>query len=406
MASVIIESTKSGRKRYRVAFRDEHGVRKAIRLVGVSKRDAGEIASKVQAIVSARISGAPLANAVAEWLAGIGDELHGKLSAAGLCGGRRLATLEEFVESLIAEWEAAPAEARPALSTITNRKQTRDKLFASLGKQSLVRNLTAEHAAAWREGLVRKHAAATVAKHVKIAKLFFREAEDRGYLEKSPFAKLVAGDDSNDERKAYVPAADVEKLMDVAPDCEWRLLIALARFGGLRTPSESLRLRWADINWADGTMRVTTPKTAKQGKASRIVPLFEELLPYLLDAREVAPADAEFSIMRYRDLGTNLGTHLERLVERPGLVRWPRLWHALRASRATDLADRFPSHVAADWLGHTEEIAKKNYRSVTPEHMAMARGDAGGGAQGRGITPRRPLHPQQETPRNPVLLGV
>lgn len=211
----------------------------------------------------------------------------------------------------------------------------------------------------------------------------------RGFLDSSPLEKLVAGDDSNAERKAYVSTDDTAKILEVAPDADWRLLIALARLGGLRTPSESLRLRWSDIDWAAGTMLVSSPKTAKQGKGSRVVPIFEELLPHLRDAHEVAAEGSFYCVERYRGAQTNLRTHLLRLIDRAGLETWPRLWHALRASRATDLADRFPSHVAAAWLGHTEEIAKRNYSSVTPEHLAAARGETtadrlGDGAQGVG----------------------
>jgi len=44
----------------------------------------------------------------------------------------------------------------------------------------------------------------------------------------------------------------------------------------------------------------------------------------------------------------------------------------LRASRATELADAFPSHVASAWLGHTEAIADAHYRQVTEEHFVKA----------------------------------
>ena len=44
----------------------------------------------------------------------------------------------------------------------------------------------------------------------------------------------------------------------------------------------------------------------------------------------------------------------------------------LRASRATELADFFPSHVCAAWLGHTEKIADAFYRQVTDEHFTRA----------------------------------
>lgn len=394
MASVWTDETQGGKRRYRVVFTDEHGKRKTIRLSGVNKAGAAEVASKVQGIVSARISGAPLPNAVAEWLANLGDELHSKLTAAGLCDPRRSISLAAFVDGLIADWEGRQGKAKPAARTVINWKAARGKLCEYFPEDRQLSEFTTEHAKAWRVWLTEKHAPATVSAHVKRAKQFFREAVEQGYLLASPFEGLIAGDDSNAERKAYVSTDDAQKLIDAAPDAEWRLLIALARYGGLRTPSETLRLRWCDINWEAGTMRVTSPKTAKQGKGSRLVPLFEELLPHLLEAREVAPADAVYCVTRYRDGESNLRTQLGRIIDRAGLEAWPRLWHALRASRATDLCDRFPSHCAAEWLGHTEEVARKNYRSVTPEHMALARGEA----------PTR--HPGQDTNQEPAGGGA
>ncbi len=57
---------------------------------------------------------------------------------------------------------------------------------------------------------------------------------------------------------------------------------------------------------------------------------------------------------------------------------WPRSWVNLRSSRATELADIFPSKVAADWLGHTEAIADKHYRQTTREHFErVIKGESG-----------------------------
>ena len=36
------------------------------------------------------------------------------------------------------------------------------------------------------------------------------------------------------------------------------------------------------------------------------------------------------------------------------------------------VADRFPSHIRAAWLGHSEKIADDFYRQVTDEHFAKA----------------------------------
>jgi hypothetical protein len=54
------------------------------------------------------------------------------------------------------------------------------------------------------------------------------------------------------------------------------------------------------------------------------------------------------------------------------LEPWSKLFQNLRATRATELADEFPPHVAADWLGHSTMIADKHYRQTTADHFARA----------------------------------
>ena len=54
-------------------------------------------------------------------------------------------------------------------------------------------------------------------------------------------------------------------------------IFSLARFGGLRTPSEMLLLRWADVDWERGRLLIRSPKTEHhEGKDSRLVPIFPE----------------------------------------------------------------------------------------------------------------------------------
>ena len=47
----------------------------------------------------------------------------------------------------------------------------------------------------------------------------------------------------------------------------------LARFGGLRSPNETTRLRWSDVDFAAD--RITIPSNTKTG--SRVLPLFPEI---------------------------------------------------------------------------------------------------------------------------------
>jgi integrase len=58
-------------------------------------------------------------------------------------------------------------------------------------------------------------------------------------------------------------------VIDACPDWEWRLLVALARFGGFRVPSEATRLRWQDIDWDRERIKIRSPKAEHhKGKAT------------------------------------------------------------------------------------------------------------------------------------------
>jgi len=189
----------------------------------------------------------------------------------------------------------------------------------------------------------------------------------------NPFAGMTAAVQANRQRDFFVSREQAAKVLDACPDHEWRLLFALARFGGLRTPSEPLRLRWQDVDWACGKMTVSSPKTEHHpGHAQRLVPLFPELVPFLRENFEQAQVGAEYCITRYRNAASNLRTQLHRIIRRAGFEPWPKLWQNLRATRETELAETFPVHVASAWLGNTVQVASKHYLQVTDDHFQQA----------------------------------
>ena len=59
-------------------------------------------------------------------------------------------------------------------------------------------------------------------------------------------------------------------------------------------------------------------------------------------------------------------------MRRAGLKAWPRLWHNLRASRETELAESFPAHVVCEWIGNSQRVAAEHYLQVTDEHFRRA----------------------------------
>lgn len=135
-------------------------------------------------------------------------------------------------------------------------------------------------------------------------------------------------------------------------------------------------------DWDAGRIVVTSPKTEHHpGKGSRVIPLFAELRPILAEAFGPASEGAVYMVderMRASAQGNagwrncNLRTQFERIIRRAGLTLWPWLFHNLRSSRQTELAEQFPSHVVCDWLGNSEDVARKHYFQTTDDHFAQA----------------------------------
>jgi integrase len=190
----------------------------------------------------------------------------------------------------------------------------------------------------------------------------------------SPFADVKGGAATDKARRVFVTREVTAKVLDACPDAGWRLVVALARFAGIRIPSELLLLTWDDILWDEGKFRVRSPKTEHhEGKGERWVPIFPELRPYLEAAFEAAPEGAVHLVGRRND-GVNLRTRLLRIIRRAGCTPWPKLFVNLRASRETELVAVYPLHVVCAWLGNSELIAHKHYLQVTDADFRHAAG--------------------------------
>lgn len=370
-----------GRYVYRVSFYDKNGERRFIRLGEIRKNLAQSIAVHVQALADLSYAGQLPDAEQSAWLVKVGKELGDKLAAVGLIAAKEqpaeaaATELAAFLDTYI----AGRTDVKPW--TKTNLKQARNNLVAYFGQERPLASITAGEADEFRRNLLTRLAENTVRRHCGRAKQFFRAAVRKKLLAENPFGDMRdCGVRANRDRDHFVSRQDAQKVLDACPDAEWRLIFALARYGGLRTPSELLELHWGDIDWERSRMTVRSPKTEHHdGRGMRIVPLFPELRPYL-DAVYFSPnAEAEFVVTRCRNKGVNLRTQLERIITAAGLKPWPKLFHNLRASRATELAAEYPAHVAAEWLGHSTLIASKHYWRVTDGDFERAIGKPGAG---------------------------
>ena len=196
-------------------------------------------------------------------------------------------------------------------------------------------------------------------------------------IAENPFAKIKAGAQRNTSRKHFVDRETITRVLEACPDAEWQLIVVLARYGGLRIPSELVGLTWADIDWERNRFRVKVPKKEHlDGHGERVIPIFPEIRPYLEKAFDEAPEGSGLVVPRARFGNMNLRTGLQRILKRASVDAWPKLFQNLRASRETELMRTHPAHVVYSWLGNSREVAQDHYLMVTDEDYDRAAGSA------------------------------
>ena len=391
-----------------IQFVDGDGKRKTVRLGKISEKKAKTVCTRVQELLVTKMIGDSMERDLAGWLTSIDATLQNKLAAVGLCNARESALLQPFIKSYI--------DGRTDVKSATKEvwRQGERWLVEFFGADKPMRDITPGDADRYKVHLIgNKLAPMTIHKRLQFASQIFRAAMRRRLVAESPFADVTVKA-SMPNRERFITADETTKLLAACPNHDWKAIVALARYGGLRCPSEVLSLRFQDIDWDAGRIVVPSPKTEHHaGKASRVIPLFPELRPILAEALNLAPKGAVYVVderMRASSQGKagwrncNLRTTFQKIVTGAGLTAWPRLFHNLRSSRQTELAEQFPSHVVCDWLGNSEDVASKHYLQTTDDHYARAAGDRSEAKQNpkqpAAVSNRRDSPPAKSNPSN------
>jgi len=372
--------------RRRILFSGTDGKRKTLRLGRTPKKSAETIRTHVEHLLTCRIAGTAPPDATARWVAGLGDDLHERLSRVGLVEPRGAGwTLGEMLDSFFATLGVRD-------STLITYDQTRRCLVEYFGAGRPIESITALDCERWRAWLAESLAPATVSKRVKTARQVFSCAIRWERLDRNPFEGVRAGHQRNHERSKYVDRETIGAVLDACPDARWRAIVGLCRYAGLRCPSEVGLLCWEDVSWDRGRLTIKSPKTAgHDGHAVRVAPIAPELRPLLLEMFETVEPGTK-AVVPGLGAAVNLRTQLLRIIARAGVEPWPRLFQNLRASCATDWTECHPAHAVAKWLGHSPMIAAEHYLQVRDHHFDDAAG------LGSGSTSEATQNPTQHPP--------
>ena len=246
MASIA--NDPNGRRRIQFVAPDES--RKTIRLGKCDRKSAEAIARHVEALLAAKIGGQPIPRDTAVWLAGIGSSLRDKLAAVGLVEPlQRLSAGEYF-----ASWLAGKKASGHKPTSLRAWGQTAAALIERFGGRPLA-SLTHADGEAFRSAMQgRGLRATTIHKRLGHARQMLEDAVRLGHVPANPWTHVRQRSGDPSERRAYVPIVDAERVIEHCPSVLWKLLVALARFGGLRVPSEAFSLTWGDVDWERGRL--------------------------------------------------------------------------------------------------------------------------------------------------------
>jgi site-specific recombinase XerD len=364
---------KDGANGWRIRFIDGQGIRKTVRLGKMSKPSAESICRHVAELASSKASGQPVARQTALWLPTIEKPLYQKLMRVGLVENQEFPPLDKFLTDHI---ERGRTSSRKAAAEGTKKKWRSAKahIVKFFGADQDMRGITevdVEKFRVWLEDQpVKDHTLAenTIRSVMACSKMFFNVALRQGFVLKNPFSGEASTTKENRKRDFYVKPDVARKIMDACPTTEWKLMIALWRFAGLRK-TEIYHLRWSGVLWDAGKMKVSSPKTSHHaGCEERFVPI-GDILPWLRAAFE-QPGTGDRIITNYTETNCNLDKPLKKILTSAGIIAWPKLFQNMRASCETDWLDRgISAHVVANWIGHSVKIQVSHYAQVDAHHF-------------------------------------
>lgn len=359
-----------------VTFKAPNGKRQTIRLGKATASQADDFKQQVELLqVCHRLGSAPQAKTI-EWLTLLSDDLHDKLSNCGLIERRGARTVAELVA-----WHAGRRPRKGSTQRLVNNAHASIQKY--LGPQRKLHSIKPDDIAkfrAWLETDGKKKGGpmmpTTVSGICRRCRGMFQAAVTEGWIPNNPFRLERDWTNTNPDRDVYIPRIDFEAVLEEATDDLTRLIFSLARYAGLRSPSEVFPLEWSWVNWEHNTLFVKAPKTERyETHESRIVPLAEEVLRYLRPLFDRAVEGETHIVGGLAITRTAIANRLEAACRRANIVMWPKPFVNLRASCEHDWLEEHPINVVAAWMGHSPETMLKHYNRVAKEQSARLGGE-------------------------------
>ena len=347
------------------------GQRKTIPLgAKYTQKTATELKGIVETLLHYGNNGIPILDKrTSAWIESASAEIREKLAKAGLIDMPHSHTLKELWDAFLEHKRIEQRIGQIKEATFHQYKMAGDRFFETFKESTLLTDTLKEMFVKWKTELLKRRSQATVAAQLKHTKSVFTWAVNQGWIEKSPLDGIGRGSFINRDNDRFVTMAEYHRLLDACPCQDWRVILALVRIGGLRCPSEVVRLRWKDVNWEHNKFYVRSPKTEHHaGKEGRWVPIFDGLKEELETLFFSSESEGrEFVINRYRQPEQNLRTTFDKILKRAGLPDFPRPFDNMRMTRANEVYNRWGAFKESQWIGHSGRVRMDHYLMLTDD---------------------------------------
>ena len=370
MASLVKKKTTKGTTYFVQLSPGEHEQRPKISLGKCNKRNGETAKLHIESLISHINSGSVIEPTTQKWIAGLTPSVRNRLEHLNLINhvaNRKIS---------VAKWVKKYIERRTDVKEATRRKwRDVERKLKAFFQNDYIQDISVQQAKAFRGYL---HGTAglsenSIRRQIGIARQFFNDAVDADIIPKNPFRGQSVSVQANEAKFYFVTPDEIQAVLNVCPNADWRLIFGLARFGGLRCPSEVLRLKWEDVDFERLRFTVHSSKKEKHtDKGIRIVPMFPELQKLFQDSFDQARPGAVYCVDRYRK-GQNLGPQAKRYIKKAGLKVWPKIFQNCRSSRETELFKQTGNIKAVcKWIGNSPTVALEHYAQVTEADMRKA----------------------------------
>jgi integrase/recombinase XerD len=233
----------------------------------------------------------------------------------------------------------------------------------------------------------RKASATTAKLKMKVVSSIYIKAMAEGLTNFNPTAALEPLDEGEKLGKKTFTLDEIGKLIASASTVEWKGIITMGTFTGLRLIDCAL-IEWQDINLKKELIE-TTPRKTKRKKTVVTIPIHPSLLVYLKERpTPINPATKVFpTLSKLTGAGRNgLSMKFTRIMKNAGVSRgeskdmggrtiYERSFHSLRHTLTSLLADSNVSpEVRMQILGHKSEDVHAIYTHLDNATLKAAMG--------------------------------